>query len=263
MKKNQKSTLPESVVTPEKPRKNSREDFIIRPNSNFAIVESYKTIRTNLKFSLNKEGCRKIVITSALPRDGKSMVTVNLAVSLAQTNERVLIIDGDLRKARVHKFFGIKNIPGLTNLLGGFSELSEVIKPTDFKNLFIIPCGVVPPNPAELLASESMKNLISQLEKEFDYILIDSPPVNIVSDALTLTPIVDGVIVVTKQKVNTHPEMQRMINSLEFVGARIIGIILNGVDLRESRNYYKGYYKGKYGYKYKYNYSYGNNYSEK
>lgn len=254
MKKDLKKAVSDSAVSPQKPQKNAREDFIIRPNSNFATVESYKTIRTNLKFSLNKEGCRKIAITSALPRDGKSMVSVNLAVSLAQTNERVLIIDGDLRKARIHKFFGIKNIPGLTNLLGGFSELSEVIKPTDFKNLFVIPCGVVPPNPAELLASDSMKSLISQLEKEFDYILIDTPPVNVVSDALTLTPVVDGFVIVTKQKVNTHPELQRVISSLEFVGAKIIGFILNGVDLRE---------KGKYGYKYKYNYSYGNNYSEK
>ncbi|OJU09712.1 MAG: hypothetical protein BGN88_11990 [Clostridiales bacterium 43-6] len=230
-----------------------RRDSIARPKSDISVVEAYRTIRTNFMFAINKKDkCKKIIFTSPVPRDGKSTTCVNLGISLAQIDAKVLLIDCDMRKPRIHKFFNCDNTPGLSNVLGGFNELSETIKQTDHHNLFIIPSGIIPPNPAELLSGPRMANIMEELETMFDFILVDTPPCNVVSDALLLTKICDGVILIVKQSVTIHPDLTRCIKSLEFINADILGIILN--EATQNRKY--TYKKYKYGeYRYGYNYS--------
>lgn len=226
-------------------------------DANFDVVEAYRSIRTNFLFAVSKkENCNRIVFSSSMPRDGKTTTCVNLAISLSQIEARILLIDCDLRKPRIHKFFGCENVPGLTNILGGFNSISESIKETRYPNLHILPSGIIPPNPAELIAGKHMENLMSELEKHYDYILMDSPPVGIVSDALLLTKISDGVILIARQNITSHPDLTHTIRSLEFIEADILGVILNQVEV--SRRY--GYSKYKYGGsgrngKYSYSYS--------
>lgn len=208
-------------------RKIQRHDPNFQEQNKFSVLEAYKTIRTNLSFAIQKDGCKKIVFTSSKPGDGKSTVVVNLAVALSQTNEKVLIIDCDLRKPRIHKFFNKSNIPGLTNVIGKFNTISEVIQSTKYPNLDIICSGVIPHNPAEILASERVFQIISELEKEYTYIFIDSAPVNVVSDILPISNKCDGVIFVVKYNDSHLPEISKAVKSLEFAKANIIGFIIN------------------------------------
>ncbi len=235
----------------------------------FSVVEAYKSLRTNLQFSMKKKGCNVIIITSTMPRDGKSTVAANIAVAFAQTDIKVLVIDCDMRKPRVNKFFNVPAIPGLSNLLAGLCTLEQGIKPTEYKNLNIITSGILPPNPAELLSSNDMKELIDSLKNEYDLIILDTPPVNIVSDAIAITAIADGVVLVVKHAVTTYPDIERAIKSLEFVNAKLLGVVLNAVDYSKIYGKRYGYYYkgGKYGsYNRKDGYgayeSYGNNSSQ-
>jgi polysaccharide biosynthesis transport protein len=213
-------------------------------------VEAYKTIRTNLQFSLKKKTGNVVVITSTLPRDGKSTVAANVGVAFAQIGVKVLVIDADMRKPRLNKFFNISAVPGLSNYLAELAPLSDVMRETSYSNLQVIPSGILPPNPAELLSSSAMEDLINSLRNEYDLILMDTPSANIVSDAMVATKYSDGVVIVVRHQVTTHPEVEKTIKSFEFVNARIMGIVLNAVDM--TKMYGKKY--GAYG---KYKYTYG------
>lgn len=216
----------------------------------FSVVESYKTLRTNLQFSMTKKGCNVVIITSTLPRDGKSTVAANIAVAFAQTDMRVLLIDADMRKPRLNKFFNIPAVPGLSNILAGLSPVPEGIHSSEFKNLHVIPSGILPPNPAELLMSGAMEDLIASMRLQYDLILLDTPPVNIVSDAVVVTKHADGVVLVVRHSVTTHPDIERAIKSLEFANAKILGIVLNAIDYAKvyGKRYVANYQKsGKYG----------------
>ncbi|HWQ80040.1 MAG TPA: CpsD/CapB family tyrosine-protein kinase [Anaerovoracaceae bacterium] len=218
--------------------------------SDFAVTEAYKMIRTNLIFSLNKKGCRKIIVTSGLPKEGKSTTCVNLAITLAQTDSRVLLIDCDLRKPIIHKILKLKSIPGISDFLGGLCGLESCFRDTVYPNLEVICAGTAPPNPGELLGGEGMEACLAGLEKEFDYILMDTPPVNMISDALNLSKLCDGVVVVVKQGETLQPELSKTLSRLAFVEAKVLGLVLNGVERKG------GYGYGKYGKKYKYGYEY-------
>ncbi len=215
----------------------------------FSVVESYKTLRTNLQFSMTKKGCNAIIITSTMPRDGKSTVAANTAVAFAQTDIKVLIIDCDMRKPRINKFFNIPAVPGLSNVLAGLCEAKESIHASEYKNLSIIPSGILPPNPAELLMSTAMEELMDALRLEYDLIILDTPPVNIVSDALAVTKVTDGVVLVVRHAVTSHPDVEKSIKSLEFVNAKILGIVLNAIDYSKIYGKRYGAYAngGKYG----------------
>lgn len=213
----------------------------------FRVEESYKSIRANIMFSIMKKGCKTIVVSSAVPNEGKTTTTVNLAISFAQAEQKVLLIDGDLRKPKIHNYFSIPNAPGLTNYLGDKVSSSNVkkvsllnvIHATEYKNLFMLSAGTIPPNPAELLGSEPMAEFIKEIGNDFDYIIIDTPPINVVSDALPLIREADGAVLVVRSNKTTHPEIQKAIASLEFIDAKILGFIVNSVDSDS---------KGKYGY---------------
>lgn len=250
------------------PKKGKRDDRLFNKvkkdkkrgsaySNRFSVAEAYKTIRTNLQFSLSKKGCNTVIVTSTMPRDGKSTVAANISVAFAQTGSRVLLIDCDMRKPRINKFFNISATPGLSNLLVGLCSLEDTVKQTEYKNLSIITSGIIPPNPAELLNSTAMEDLIESLKSQYDLIIMDTPPINIVSDAVVVTKYAEGVVLVVRHAVTTHPDIEKSIKSFEFVNAKIIGIILNAVDYSKIHGKHYGNYS-KYGRKYDSYGSYGN-----
>ncbi len=233
------------------------KNAIMDPGLKFRVEEAYKSIRTNIMLSVMKKGCKTIVITSSVAGEGKTTTTTNLAISISQADQRVLLIDGDLRKPKVHHYFSIPNAPGLTNYLGASVnsrtaqkvDLFSIIHPTEYKNLSVIASGSIPPNPAEILGSEPMADFLKEVAEHFDYIIIDTPPINVVSDALPVIRESDGVVVVVRSNAATHPELQKALDSLKFIDAKILGFVVNYET--EKKSIY-GYY-GKYGY-YKYGY---------
>ncbi|HVI41248.1 MAG TPA: CpsD/CapB family tyrosine-protein kinase [Anaerovoracaceae bacterium] len=235
-----------------KVKQERRTVSIINGNTNFSVVEAYKSLRTNLMFAAQKRGC-KVIITSTTPYEGKSTNCCNLGITLAQTNSNVLIIDCDLRKPTIHKFFKVKGIPGLSEVLAGMNDAEEAVQDTGYDKLKVICGGTIPPNPAELLGSAVMDELLKSLSMQYDYILLDTPPINVVTDALALTTMTDGVVMVVRQGQTTHPEFGRALSRLKFTNAKVLGIILNGV----ANNGHYGY--SKQGYR-KYHYQYGEQY---
>ncbi|HIW86144.1 MAG TPA: CpsD/CapB family tyrosine-protein kinase [Candidatus Eubacterium faecipullorum] len=233
------------------------KNAIMDPGLKFRVEEAYKSIRTNIMLSVMKKGCKTIVITSSVAGEGKTTTTTNLAISISQADQRVLLIDGDLRKPKVHHYFSIPNAPGLTNYLGASVnsrtaqkvDLFSIIHPTEYKNLSVIASGSIPPNPAEILGSEPMADFLKEVAEHFDYIIIDTPPINVVSDALPVIRESDGVVVVVRSNASTHPELQKALDSLKFIDAKILGFVVNYETEKKSKY---GYY-GKYGY-YKYGY---------
>ena len=225
----------------------SRPEILVGSRHSFLFTEAYKSLRTNVLFSLTKDGCRKIAISSPLAGEGKSTVSSQLAVSFAEMGASVLLIDCDLRRGRIYRLFEIKRSPGLANVLAGFSDVTAAVTKTQVDNLFVLPSGAIPPNPAELLASPRMQALIEEFEKSFDYIILDTSPINVVSDAIPLVKIADGIVVVTRQNYTDKYDLKRCVNTLEFVGGKILGIVLNGVESKGTitdKRY--GYYKGGY-----------------
>jgi capsular exopolysaccharide family len=213
----------------------------------FMINEAFHTIRTNIRFTLRKESCKKIIITSPLPDDGKSTVCSNLAITISQTGARVLVIDGDLRKGVLHNFYKVKGAPGLSDVLSGTAGEREVLQNTIYPNLQVIPMGTLPPNPTELVGSLQMDELIKKLEKDFDYIIIDTPPVNIVSDTLNMMKLVDGIVIIVREGFTTHPSITKALSKYRFIDANILGFIINATnpenEYRKKSNYYRKYRK--------------------
>lgn len=241
-------------------------NVLINDRSPFAIVESFKAIRTNLSFAVpNNAKCKKILFTSSFPAEGKTAVTANVGITIAQTDAKVLIIDADLRKPNIHTRFGLANSVGLSNLLSGMATIEEAITHNVKGNLDILTAGIIPPNPSELFATDNMKTLMRYAEENYDYVIVDTPPINVVADALDLSPLVDGVVLVVKYKFSTHPATREALDKLQFVGANIIGIIMNNVTADDKKYYKKnGYkysglsYRYNFGYGYKYGYGYNN-----
>lgn len=223
-------------------RKTSRNDERIKDDTNFLITEAYKELRTNLRYTLSKEGCKRILINSPVSQDGKSTICTNIGITIAQTGARVLLLDCDLRKGRLHNFFKTKSNPGMSELLIGLVKEKDVIQQTFYDNLHIITMGKTPPNPTELFSGGQMEELLRNLEKNYDYIIIDSPPVNIVSDALSLTKLVDGVVIVVRENFTSHPNIAGAVNKLEFVDAKILGFVFNGASIKLGSNSKSKYY---------------------
>ncbi len=204
---------------------------IISENTTFDIIEAYKATRTNIMFSLNQEkGCKKVVISSATTGEGKTTTCINLAKTFAEVGARVLILDADLRAPRVHQYMDCDNEKGLSNILAGFNSLDECLIHTSQSTLDCLTSGAIPPNPVELLSSDTMKELLKELDSRYDYIFIDTPPLNIVTEGLILTQISNGVIIVTRQKYTMYKMLDRAINSLKFTNAKVLGFILNDSD---------------------------------
>ncbi len=211
-------------------------------DEHFAVVEAYKAVRTNLMFSLSEHaGGKVVIITSSLPCEGKSTATLNVAVHIAKMGKKTLLIDADMRKPRLHQVLGSEEV-GLANYLGGFCEMKDIVTRNEMYDLDLIVCGTIPPNPSELLASGKMMALIEELKAQYDYILIDTPPINVVTDAVILSKLAHGVGIVIRERQTTHTELAKAIETLEFANAKILGLILN--DSEGSRKGHK--YRGKY-----------------
>ncbi|RTZ99476.1 MAG: hypothetical protein DSY90_01185 [Deltaproteobacteria bacterium] len=225
-----------------KSKKKRPESAVIDdPSSPFS--ESYKTIRTGILLSSAQAAPAVLLITSASPEEGKTITAVNLAVTLAaQTSTRVLLIDADLRKPRIDSIFDIDNSSGLSTFLAGVSD-PETICNGPVENLFIMPAGPIPPNPSELLGAGVMRSLIDSMRKKFDFIVLDSPPILSVTDALLLSKIADGTILVIKSGKSTHEIVRQGMKSLTGVDARVLGTVLNAVDIKKSTYYNYGYHQ--------------------
>lgn len=229
-------------------KKGSVANKEINSDLQFKVTEAYKAVRTNIVFSLLKENCKKIVISSSVSGEGKTTSAVHIAISLGQMDKKVLLIDADLRKPRINQFFEIDNTPGLTNYLGGMADYGKILHVTNYKNLSVITAGILVPNPSELLASDKMSSFLQELESQFDYIVIDTPPLNVVVDAMPLIKLSDGVILIIKEGASTYPELNKTIKSLEMVDAKILGFVMNATQAKAKRSYKHGY--GGYGYEY-------------
>jgi polysaccharide biosynthesis transport protein len=224
----------------------SKELVVVRDQISM-IAESYRTIRTALLLSRAEHPPKVILLTSPSPGDGKTMTSLNLGIALAQSGQRVLLIDADLRKGRCHKLVNVEGSRGLTNVLTGQLTLQESIQQTTIGNFYLLPRGHLPPNPADLLMSEKMRDVLRELRESFDFIVMDSPPVIAVSDAAIISSLCDGVLLVFHGQKTTTPKARRALERLESIGAPIIGVILNEVDMRnpdyvDYRVYYGAYH---------------------
>lgn len=226
---------------------------ILNDKTPFVITEAYKSTRTNIMFSVSgdKNGCKRIIVTSATPGDGKTTTCLNTAITFAQTGARVIIIDCDLRKPRIHKYLGLDKKNGLSSVLSGFITIDEAVNKNVRGTLDCITSGPIPPNPAELLSSEMMQELLDKLSEQYDYIFLDTPPVTVVTDACTMSKFVSGVVLVVRQNYTQHQGVADAVEALKFANAKILGFILN-----DSQTAVGGYGTYKAGYKYKYNYKY-------
>ncbi len=206
--------------------------------------EAYRTLRTNIQFSSVDKPIRTLLVTSSSPGEGKSMTTANLAVVLAQTSQKVIVVDTDLRRPVLHKVFGVPNNTGLTTALlaGEAWTAGEHLQPTEIENLMLLPSGPIPPNPSELLGSHRMGHLIQALANEADIVIFDSPPVLAVTDATVMARQVDGVLVVADAGRTKEGALASAANELQKTGANVLGVALNRLDARRGYNYYYYYY---------------------
>lgn len=206
------------------------------------ISEQYRAIRTNIEYSSVDQNTKTILVTSSDKNEGKTTTVSNLAVSFANLNKKVLIIDCDLRNPSIHKMFKLNNIYGLTDILAKDRVVDKCIQKTELENLYVLTAGAIPPNPAEILSSEKMKNLIEDLKNMYDYIFIDTPPIGLVTDAGALSSFIDGVVLVVKSESVEKKYLEETKKKLDAVDARILGAILNSYKSEQKDYNYYSYY---------------------
>lgn len=223
---------------------------ILNEDTPFAVKEAYRTLGTNFLYLPIEGRCKKVAVTSAFPGEGKTFLSINLAITLATGSEhaRVLIVDADMRKSRVMRL--LKNnkyskTSGLSEFLAGIDNIPNIVK-TDYPNLDAIPSGAESVNPTGLLNSARMKTLIQLVEETYDYVIFDTPPVNVVSDSLVLNDHVNGYLVATRADYSDVNSLGQAIDALKRIDAEVYGIVLSSVDLKKSVGYYHSY--NKYGY---------------
>ena len=227
---------------------------ILCQNSPFAVKEAYNAIRTNLLFTQQGEKCPIFVVTSPTANNGKTINSINLAVSFAQMGKRTLLIDADMRNPTIHRMFSISVKNGLSEILAGLTDNISVSK-TDVENLSVLTAGKIPPNPAELLSSARMDKLLDFVKEHYDCVFIDTPPINLVTDSTIFAQKVTGYIVIVKtDTTNTH-DVKTTVTNIEQIDGNILGFILNDVN-SEKKKYYSYYRKYNYNYSYNYNYKY-------
>lgn len=232
-------------------------DNLLGEKSDFFIREAYKTLRTNVSFTLaGEEECKVVVVTSSMQGEGKSTTATNLAISYAMTDKKVLLVDCDMRRPKLARLLEKGNKVGLSNLLMDYDLLGEAVQHTDIEGLDVILVGSIPPNPSELLGSARMRKLIEEMKEKYDYIFLDSPPINMVTDAAVLAPKSNGVLFLVRANQSERGAVIHAVNQLERTQAKVLGFILNDADMERlhySRSkQYKSYFRygryGRYGY---------------
>ena len=222
---------------------------LLKNTSTFSVKEAYNAIRTNLLFTQHGEKCPIFVVTSPTANNGKTINSANLAISFAQMGKKTLIIDADMRNPSLNKLFGLHSKNGLSEILAGLTDNISVSK-TDVDNLSILTAGKIPPNPTELLASDRMDKLLGFVREHYDCVFIDTPPINIVTDATVFAQKTTGYIVIVKTDTTKVPEVKTAVQTLESIGSSILGFILN--DANSDKKKYYSYYR-KYSRSYAYN----------
>ncbi len=243
------------AIPVEKEQSSGPEPVSVLTETKSPLTEAFRAVRTNLLYLGVDEPHRKLLVTSAVPREGKTTTVANLGITMALAGSRTLLIDADLRRAGLHRFFQLSSKVGLTSALGDQADLAQAIQGTKLPNLFVLPSGPHVPNPPELLGSRRMAELVSHLQQQYDTLLFDSPPVASVADASVLVGLSDGVILVIRSGAVSHEVVARAKQQLESVKANILGALINGFDFRREA-YYSPYYY--YYYHSYYGYGYGN-----
>lgn len=224
------------------PRPDERR-LVVQEDPKAVSSEAFRTLRTNLQFASPDVELRAVLFTSPGSVEGKSTVSSNLAVSVAQTGTEIVLVDSDLRKPTVHKIFGLNNSVGLTSVLTGQIKLEDAVQKTKIDGLSVLTSGPIPPNPAELLQSKSMRGIVERLKQEHERVLFDAPPVLPVADAMILSAYVDGVIMVISANHVPREMAVRAKELLENTNARLLGVVLNQVKYsRDGEQYYYNYY---------------------
>lgn len=221
-------------------------------NATFRIAEAYKMIRTNLLFALANADSRMVLVSSAEPSAGKSTLCANLAVVMAQTGAKVMLVDADMRRPVQHRNFRLSKTDGLSKILGGLEDINTCIHRQMLPNLDVIPSGSIPPNPSELLGSNRMKKLIETLNNSYDYIFVDTPPIGIVADALVMAPQTAGIVLVARQRQTSYEEVGECVEEIRQIGANFLGVVLT--DVRTQSTSYAHYEKKRYYRSYDYRY---------
>lgn len=220
------------------------KELVVINNPKGATSEAIRTLRTNLQFTFVDNDVKVILMTSSIPGEGKSFISANLSAAFALSNIKVLLIDCDLRKGRQKDIFSIDEEKGLSNLLlDDIKNYKKYIKKTKIDNLSVLPGGIVPPNPSELLSSDKNQQLLELLKKEYDLIIIDSPPVNAITDALILTSLADEVVIVSAYKKTPIDLLTSTKKLLENSGIKIAGVVVNQMKQMKNKYYYNKYYK--------------------
>lgn len=219
---------------------------LITKNPNPALSEAFKAARINLMYTLSdlEEKGKAFLVTSAFSAEGKTTTCINLAVTLAQTEAKVLLVDADLRKPRIHTYLGIKNKEGLANHLGGFATIESIINRMPEHNFDYITAGDIPPNPAELLSSTKFAKFTEEVKNHYDYVIFDTPPINAVADALSVVASVKNVVLLCRCGVSITSEVKKAVSAMEFAQAKILGFITIDSNQKKIDNYdtYSGYY---------------------
>ena len=229
--------------------KSHRKLLMVGPDAPFQFVEAYKSLRTNLEFLSASSGCKVILITSSVPEEGKSNVAINLATTMAAGGKKVVLVDGDLRKGSLSRYLHLnRNRPGISNVVANQCTLTDAL--VRFKNVqfTLLPVGPLPPNPSEMLATPAVEALFKGLREYYDYVIVDTPPVSVVTDAAVMCRFADGVILVVRPGVTTTQGAQLSKKNLEAVHAHILGVVLNGYAAKRAGH--------KDGYYYSYSYDY-------
>lgn len=219
---------------------------MISDNSRFAIVESYKSARTNIMFSLSGDDDKVFAVTSYSKGEGKSTVSSNLAISFAKMEKRVLLLDCDLRRPNLHNIFKLENKTGLSNVIGKMGSFEETVHRDVLPNLDILTSGTIPPNPSELIGSNRFTQLVQRAKADYDYIIIDTPPIGVVADALLLKDLVAGYTVVVRERSTTHGDIQNLLEGIKMADCKLLGFIKVGcvrTKKRGKRGYYYYYYQ--------------------
>ena len=211
--------------------------FIVEQEPKSIVAEAYRTLRTNIQYSSFDKEIRSIVVTSSEPGEGKSTVTGNLALSFAQDEKSVILIDCDLRRPTVHKNFKLSNEAGLSEVIVGKAKLEDAIQPYN-ENLHVITSGKIPPNPAEMLSSNVMTNLIKALKEKYDMVILDSAPLQAVTDAQILSTKVDGTVFVVRAERTKTDSVKESKSLLDQVGANIVGTVLHASTATKGKYYY-------------------------
>ena len=238
-------------VKTKKSKTSHRKLYVVSKDAPFQFVEAYKSLRTNLEFLSAASNCKTILITSSVPEEGKSNVAINLAMTLAASNKRVVLVDCDMRKSAISRYLRIpRTHSGLTNVITSrdISTLPEALVRLKDNNITVLPVGPIPPNPAELLSTSIVEQIFSALQQTYDYVIVDTPPVSVVTDAAVLSRVADGVLLVVRPGVTTIQGAQLSKKNLEAVNAHILGVVMNGYNAKKTGR--------KDGYSYAYSYGY-------